>query len=117
MQGSASRMPDLLAAFPTLDIDTLLDRLLDFLGSADGRTISTQCVSASRYLGSENAARYANLFMKRSGLLAGLLAQTEGVPLTINHGDLQAAKIELRPDKSCKIREWEHTMINKLTEK
>lgn len=111
MQGKASHMPDLLAAFPALDMDTLLDRLLAFLDSADDHTKNSPHVSAARYLGSRNAASYATLFKARSGLLATLLAQAKKLPSTINHGDLQAGKIDFYPDKSCVIGEWEHAVI------
>ncbi len=110
MQGKASHMPDLLAALPALDMDTLLDRLLEFLDSADDHTMNGSRVSASRYLGSRNAASYATLFKKRSGLLANLLAQAKELPLTINHGDLQAGKIDFHPNNSCVIGEWEHAV-------
>ena len=111
LQGKASRMPDLLAAFPALDIDTLLDRLLAFLDSADDHAKNRPRVSAARYLGRGNAARYATLFKKRSALLAELLAQAKKLPSTINHGDLQAGKIDFYADKSCVIGEWEHAVI------
>lgn len=96
MQVEACRSPQLLSETPSLDLATLLPRLLKFL---DPEAESTP--TSGRYiLGRSSCASYHAALARRADLLGALLNEAGRLPVTINDGRLQAETILQQESKT-----------------
>ncbi|MBK9135400.1 MAG: phytanoyl-CoA dioxygenase family protein [Betaproteobacteria bacterium] len=112
LQGKALQDRQLLAHFEVVDLDRLWPDLRDFLARplvADARP--GEPVGGAYFMGPEDAARYLRLLERRAERLQSLIARAHRLPGTLDHGDLNAGNLAIRPDGKPVFIDWDDAFV------
>ncbi|CAA6824799.1 MAG: Kanamycin B dioxygenase [uncultured Thiotrichaceae bacterium] len=94
---------------PRVDGENLTQNLLDFLNSEIERDTT---VGAGYFMDDEkDARRYFMALSDRKELLDNFLAESEELPLTLNHCDLHTDNVSEKSDGSMLIYDWDDAML------
>lgn len=101
LQAHAARRPLLLAAGPLLDAGDAWLRLNALLAE-DG--------AAARWMVSEQALAIRHALASHEARLTHCWKLADDLPLTLEHGRLDVANAAFRPDGSCLLMSWNHSV-------
>lgn len=94
---------------PRVDVDNLVQDLLDFLDTEIERD---NTVGAAYFMDDDKEAKgYFMALAGRKALLENFLAESEELPLTLNHCDLHTDNVSEKPDGSMLIYDWDDAML------
>lgn len=111
IQGQAAANPDLIDEFPTLDLNSVVEKFLEFLEPQNSTESSdSNSVAASFFIGRQEAAGYYELFSARTDLINSLIAPAAGLKKTINHLDLRPSNVAESKHGQCILYDWEESL-------
>ena len=138
LQAEAARAPELLLGLPQPLLESLPQRLLDFLappaaGSASAAVAAVSVVAlgaavaadagvtsaaaqpprvhADYFLGAQDSADYHHLLQRRIGLIEQHLRPAAELPLTVNHGDLRPPNAAIASSGHCVLMDWDDAVM------
>lgn len=111
IQAKVSKKSDLLGLFPTLDLEDLVPRLLDFLNPSAPRGESGGKVGSVYFLGRTKSRRYHDALYARSDLLAKQIALAGQLPATVNHCDLRLKNATVIRDDTIVLTNWDDATV------
>ncbi len=112
LQANAATQSWLWQDLPRVDIGSLPELLLQFLGAVVPASDPPSApVGAAYFIGTEDAARYERLLRRRSSVIATHLQRASALPPTINHGDLRPPNAAVTDKGRCFIMDWDDAMV------
>jgi tetratricopeptide (TPR) repeat protein len=112
LQGKAVQERALLSHFEVVDLERLWPNLREFLArplAADAKP--GEPVGGAYFMGPEDTARYLRLLERRAAMLEQLIAKARGLPLTLDHGDLNGGNLAIRPDGKPVFIDWDDAVV------
>ncbi len=112
MQAEAAKNPEILSSIPTLQLEELLTKFIEFFkpGTQDTFVAGTP-VQADFFLGSKDSAEYYDVLLARKDLLSDFLQNAALLPPTLNHCDLRTENAAESHDGSSLIYDWDDALI------
>ena len=112
MQAEALDRPDILSSIPSLELESLLARFIEFFkpGTQDP-AVTGDSVQADFFMGSKESDEYYQVLLARKDLLSEFLQDAALLPPTLNHCDLRTENAAESRDGSSVIYDWDDALI------
>ncbi len=111
IQAEVRQQPDLLGLFPTLDLESLVRRLLEFLDPSAPRDESNGKVGSVYFIGRTRSRRYHDPLSKRSKLIEKQILAALELPATVNHCDLRLKNATLTSSNAIILGNWDDATV------
>jgi tetratricopeptide (TPR) repeat protein len=112
MQAKALKNPGILSSIPSLELDKLLTRFIEFFKpSTQDPAMTGTSAQADFFLGSKESEEYYEVLLARKDLLSDFLQNAALLPPTLNHCDLRTENAAENHDGSSIIYDWDDALI------
>lgn len=106
IQSKAAKQPEFLAQLPSIDPATLMNQFAEFI-NPNGYLRHSHQLDLVSFLGKEVTQNYYTLFQNRLHQLNHFIQQVQGLPTTLNHGDLRCGNVAKTASGKLVIFDWD----------